>query len=210
MQKLTLTCGITAALLHGVAYLLYNVQAKLGKSSPNAASWSVWAFLATLNALSYFSMNGDVVTSLQFFTGSIACIVTFIYVLAIGKFSGLKAKEWGLCALGFLAVLVWWKYRSATSASIIILIAFLISSWPTLEGVLRNPLKETPRPWTIWTIAFLLTTINVGLRGGRPIAFLAPVLLLLAHGSIAVLSRKKRQERFRLIQLSVSPEPATS
>lgn len=197
MQELTIALGLTAALLHGVAYVLYNVQAKLGKSSPNAASWSVWAFLATLNALSYREMSGDVVAALQFFTGSVACILTFLYVLTIGKFSRLKPKEWGLFALGLLATVVWWKFRSATGANMIVLVAFLISFIPTFEGVWRDPFKETPRSWTLWTLAFLVTTTNVVLRDGKPIALLTPIVLLIAHGSIALLSTQSRKAKFR-------------
>jgi len=131
LQELTIALGVTAALLHGVAYVLYNVQAKLGHSSPNAASWSVWAFLATLNALSYREMSGDIVVTLQFFTGSVACILTFLYVFTIAKFSRLKPKEWDLFALGLLATLAWWKFRSATGANLIVLAAAFISFIPT-------------------------------------------------------------------------------
>lgn len=197
MQELTIALGLTAALLHGVAYVLYNVQAKLGKSSPNAASWSVWAFLATLNALSYREMSGDLVATLQFFTGSVACVLTFLYVLTIGKFSRLKPKEWGLFALGLLATVVWWKLRSATGANMIVLVAFLISFIPTFEGVWRDPFKETPRSWTLWTLALLITTTNVVLRDGKPIALLTPIVLLVAHGSIAILSVQWRKAKFR-------------
>ena len=197
MQELTIALGLTAALLHGVAYVLYNVQTKMGKSSPNAASWSVWAFLATLNALSYREMSGDVVVALQFFTGSVACILTFLYVLTIGKFSKLKPKEWGLFALGLLATLVWWKFRSATGANMIVLVTFLISFIPTFEGVWRDPFKETPRSWMLWTLAFLVTTTNVVLRDGKLVALITPIVLLISHGSIAVLSTQKRKERFR-------------
>lgn len=196
LQELTITLGLTAALLHGVAYVLYNMQAKLGSSKPNAASWSVWAFLATLNALSYREMSGDAVMTLQFFTGSVACILTFLYVLTIGKFSRLKPKEWGLFTLGLLATLVWWKFRSATGANMIILVAFLISFIPTFEGVLRDPFKETPRSWMLWTLAFLVTTINVVLRDGKPVTLLTPIVLFLTHGSIALLSAQSRKAKF--------------
>ena len=199
MQELTIALGLTAALLHGVAFILYNVQTKLGKSSPNVASWSIWAFLATLNALSYREMTGDVVATLQFFTGSVGCILTFLYVLTIGKFSWLKPREWGLFALGILATLVWWKFRSATGANMIVLVAVIISFVPTFEGVWRDPFKETPRSWILWTLAFLVATTNVVLRDGKPIALLTPVVLLIAHGGIAVLSTQKRKERFRQI-----------
>lgn len=206
MQELTIALGVAAALLHGVAYVLYNVQAKLGSSKPNAASWSVWAFLATLNALSYREMSGDAVAALQFFTGSVACILTFLYVLTIGKFSKLEPKEWGLFALGLLATLAWWKFRSATGASVIILVAFLISSIPTFEGVWRDPFRETPRSWALWTLAFLVTTTNVVLRDGKPIALLTPIVLLVVHGSVAVLSTQSRKERFRRIAHDVQEQ----
>ena len=182
LQVLTIALGVGTALLHGVAYALYNVQAKLGQSHPNAASWSVWVFLAALNALSYRAMSGDVVMALQFMTGSVACILTFLYVLTIGKFSKLKPKEWGLFALGLLATLVWWKFRSATGANMIVLVTFLISFIPTFEGVWRDPFRETPRSWMLWTLAFLVTTTNVVLRDGKLVALITPIVLLIAHG----------------------------
>ena len=142
-------------------------------------------------------MSGDVVVALQFFTGSVACILTFLYVLIIGKFSKLKPREWGLFALGLLATLVWWKFRSATGANMIVLVAFFISFIPTFEGVWRDPFKETPRSWMLWTLAFLVTTTNVVLRDGKLIALIAPIVFLIAHGSIAILSTQKRKARFR-------------
>ncbi len=197
MLGITVVLGLTAAALHGIAYVLYNIQTKLGKSQPNAASWSIWAFLATLNALSYREMNGDMVTTLPFFTGSVACILTFFYALTNGKFSWPKPKEWGIFAIGLLSTLVWWYFRSATWANVIVLVAFVISFIPTFEGVLRDPFKETPKSWVLWTVAFLITTVNVVLRWkGQPVALLAPVVLLLAHGSIAVLSTEKRKKSF--------------
>jgi hypothetical protein len=92
-------------------------------------------------------MSGDMVATLQFFTGSVACTLTFIYVLIIGKFSRLKPKEWGLFALGLLATLVLLKFRNATGANMLALAAVLISFYPTFEGVLKNPHRETPYSW---------------------------------------------------------------
>ena len=196
MQELTVALGVTAALLHGAAYVLYIVQTKIGKSSPNEASWRIWAFLATLNALSYYKMSGDIVATLQFFTGSVGCILTFLYALATGKFSRLKTGEWVLFALGLLATLVWWRFRSATGANMIVLFAFLISFIPTFKGVLRDPFKETSYSWTLWTLAFLVTAATVVLRDGKLIALLTPVALSIAHGGVAILSTEKRKRRF--------------
>lgn len=197
MYELTIVLGIMAALLHGVAYVLYNIQAKKGKSKPNIATWVIWAFLAILNAFFFHKMSGDFVTALQFFMGSVACTVTFFYVLITGKFSWPKSDEWAVLALGLVASLVWWIFKSATGANMVVVIAFLISFFPTFKGVWQDPFKEAPLPWLIWTVAFLITTSNVILRWNeQPLALVIPIVLFMTHGGIAILCTNKRKERF--------------
>lgn len=197
MQELTIALGVVAALLSSTAFILYGVQSKIGASSPNAASWGIWAFLATLNAFSFREMTNDTVATLQFFAGSAGCIFTFVYVFIIGRFSRLKQREWAMFALGILATLIWWKFRSATMANMIVLVAFIFSFIPTFDGARRDPFKETPLPWTLWALAFLITTANVVLRDNKSIAFITPVVLFISHGSIAILSSQKRKKLFR-------------
>lgn len=198
MHELTLVLGILAAVLHGAAYVLYIIQTKQGQSKPNVVSWSIWAFLATLNAFLFREVSGDTVAALQFFTGSVAAILTFSFALVMGKFSWLKPIEWTMFVLGLAAAAVWWFLRSVNSAYLIVLVAFIISFIPTFMGVWRDPSKETPRSWIIWTAACVVTTTNVILLwNDEPFALLTPIVLIFAHGSIAVLSRKKRKERFK-------------
>lgn len=204
MEELTIALGVAAALIHGVGYILYNIQTKSGKSVPNVASWSILAFLATLNAFSFNKMSGDLIVTLQFITGSVACTITFFYALGTGKFSWPERKEWICALIGLTAGLVWWKYQNATMASMIILVAFLFSFIPTFRGVLRDPFKEAPIPWIIWTLAFSVTAVNIVLRvklgKAEPIAFVMPTVLFFVHGGIAVLSTKRRKKRFRKIR----------
>jgi hypothetical protein len=197
MQTISLVFGVVAAVLHGAAYVMYNRQAKLGQSQPNPISWSVWTFLAILNASSFTAMS-DWVSSLQFLTGTIACILTFIYVLAIGKFRwpARGAKEWKIFGLGLLAAVVWYVFRSAEGANMIVLVAFVPSFFPTYDGVKEDPHKETALPWWIWTTAFVVTIVNLIIRDQEAIAFVMPAVLLLAHLSIAVLSRDARKATF--------------
>ena len=194
MINLTIFLGVVAALLHGTAYVLYNLQAKAGSSVPNPASWVVWAFLSVLNASSFFSMSGFL-PSLQFLTGSAACITTLIYVIFIGKLSWPTEKEWVILMLGLLGAIVWWEFRSATGGNLITTAAFIISSVPTISGVKENPFKETSRPWTIWTIASIATSINVSLQH-KWWSLVAPVVLTFVHGGVAFLSRGERKKKF--------------
>lgn len=189
--------AVVAALLHGVAYILYNVQTKLGQSKPNIASWSIWTFLAILNALTFKEVSKDFVSSLQFATGSVACSVTFFYVLSIGKFKWPTPHELRLFGLGALATAVWLVLRNSGVASLIITVAFLISFVPTWEGVWRNATTEKPLAWILWTTALTISAVNIFLRGSaHPIAVFGVVSLLIAHGAVAILSRSSRQRRY--------------
>ncbi len=195
MANITVVLGITAALLHGIAYFLYNVQAKRGSSVPVSASWFIWAFLSVLNAFSYREMS-DFVVALQSITGAAACFLTFCYMLFIKKLAWPRGMEWVMLSFGLLASLVWWQFRSATGANMIVLTALVISFIPVYGKVLLDPFKETPLSWTLWSLAFFVTVVNVILRHGKPVTFLTPIVMLIAHAGIALLSRESRKQEF--------------
>ncbi|OGF26047.1 hypothetical protein A2303_04575 [Candidatus Falkowbacteria bacterium RIFOXYB2_FULL_47_14] len=197
-MELATIFGVMAALLHGTSYFLYNLQAKSGKSTPNIASWGIWVFLAALNAFSFREMSGNTVLALQFFTGSGACALTFLYVLSIGKFARPKPREAVVLALGLFSAAVWWIFRSAAGANMIVLLALIISFFPTWEGVWRDPYKETPLTWVLWTAAYGFTIIAVIIKHGQLLSFFTPVACLIMHGAVAILSTEKRKTRFRL------------
>lgn len=198
MEYVRLALGITAAVLHGIAYYLYARQTKLGQSEPNSATWSIWAFLAIANALTYRAMSGDLAGTLQFYVGSVGCLSTFIFTLVIGKFSWPKHwEEWATLAFVFLGCAIWYYFGNAGNASRIVLLAFAISFIPTLDGVIRNPFVETPRSWLIWTIAYVITTVNVTLKPDWQWAsILTPAAFLVAHALVAVLSNEGRKTEF--------------
>ena len=197
MEELGYALGIMAALLHGVAYVWYNIQTKLGQSRPNPASWSIWAFLAILNAWSFLKASNDLAVTLQFIMGSVACFCTFVYVLVIGKFDWPEKGHWVACVIGFVAAVIWWVTDSPTLGNVAIIIAFVISFWPTFSGALRDPHKEGPIPWWIWSIAFAVTLGNTVWRwDGNYWTPIPSAVLLILHFSIVPLSSKRRKQRF--------------
>ncbi|MFH0891151.1 MAG: hypothetical protein V1867_00055 [Candidatus Falkowbacteria bacterium] len=200
MKDLILVIGISAAVLHAVAYILYNLQTKRNQSKPNVASWSIWAFLAILNAFSFHKMSGNALLTLQFFTASVACALTFAHALISGKFAWPKFLEWICLSLGLIAALVWWKFQNATGANMIVIVALIISFIPTWQGVLNDPFIEMPHAWVIWTAAYCLTTLNIVIKDGETILLFAPIARIISHGLVAVLSAKKRKKQFAALK----------
>lgn len=186
--------SISAALLQGLAFIVYLRQVRFGSSVPNPASWTVWAFLATLNALTFWKASGDALATMQFFTGGVMCIAVFVYSLYAGKFAKLDTQAKVVLGIGLVACLVWWVLQDASYANIIVAFGFAVSSYPTIRGVWQNPQNEKSLPWFMWTVAFTLTLANVVTRWkGQYISLIMPIECIVIHGVVTFLVLEDRR-----------------
>lgn len=183
-----------AAILHGVAYAIYLFQVYGGGSVPNPSSWTVWAFLCVLNAVTFWKASKDPLMTAQFFTGSLACIIVWIYALISGKFSGLDAMGWATLISCLLACFVWWLTRKAIYANLVVAGILFVSAIPTIIGTWKDPRVERALPWWLWTFAFTLTFVNVIRRKDREnrrwaLLLVLPVIGIAVHGAVALAAK---------------------
>lgn len=193
MNDIRIALALAAAVMHGTAFFIYARQVKIGSSQPNIATWSITSFLMLLNALTFREMSRDSIATAQLFVGFAGALTIFLYALVRGKFSKPGRTEIYSAAVGFVAVAVWFAFRSAANANTIVLLALLIALWPTWVGVFRNPFVEAPLPWAMWATAYILTTINLSINPDptwQRVALVNPVVAIFAHGVVAVLSSK--------------------
>ena len=195
-MELTSILPIVAAILYLAAVVLYNIQILNGKSKPNAISWGIWALLAIVNAFSYGAMIDNWVAALQFFAGTIACIITFIVGLLKKSYEKPTNWQWAIAAICLVAIFVWILFRSATGANMVVLVAFVFSFIPTLTGVFNDPRKERSLPWAVWTAAFTVTLFNIILLDKEWMAYLIPGGGLLGHALVGLLVMEKRKKVF--------------
>jgi hypothetical protein len=193
MFDLAIVLPVLAAIIHGVGFVKYNLQTKEGSSKPNFVSWFAWAFLATLNALT-FSAATSFVNALTTFVGSAGCIGTFIHALFTGKFKWPDWREWIELALCLAAIVVW-RFYTPTYANLVVLAAFVISFDPTARGVWKNPhLENKVMPWMLWTTAYGLTTVNTYLfQGGMSLNLVMPIVVTACHAIVPMLCTEKRR-----------------
>ncbi len=185
--------SIVAAVLHGVAYVIYLSQVHHGGSVPNPASWTVWAFLAGLNAFSFWKASKDPIATAQFFTGSVACLVVWIYSMIAGRFSALDSVGFGVLYASAVACVVWWA-TEAIYANIVVATIMLISSIPTVQGVWQDGGVERALPWYLWTLAFTITSVNVMHRADKGqsrwwLLMVTPVSCVALHAAVAVAAK---------------------
>lgn len=188
---------VTAALIHGTGFVLYNIQAEKGDSKPNPVSWLLWAFLSTLNAVTFIKLHDNgIIATLQFITGSLGCIGTFGYVLITGKFGWPKWYDVVAAAVGIYGIYVW-KTAGLDRAYLLFVAIIIWSFLPTVWLVLKDPRKEKQTAWWFWTVAFSITAVYVYFfRGGWTTSMIVPIGATLAHGIVPVLVTERRKARW--------------
>ncbi len=192
-MDLAVSLAIFAGVLHIVAFAIYNRQMLHGTSVPNAATWTLWAFLTVLNASSYLVMSGDIVKTILPAASSLACILTFVYAGARGKLSRLDGWDRVALVVGLVSGFVWLRYHSATYANLILQISVAISFVPTCRGVWNDSRVERPAPWFIWSSAYVFSMAVVALRWrGQYEDLVYPLNGLVLHAVVGLLSMRTR------------------
>lgn len=185
--------SLLAAGLHAAGYTIYLVQVYGGGSVPNPSSWSVWAFLTILNALSFWRASKDALATTQFFTGSVMCFMVWMYSLFGGRFSPLDRTGEVVLISCIIACLIWWATQKAIYANLVVAGILLFSSLPTIQGVWQNSGVERALPWYLWTAAFVVTAVNVARRHrGKPrwwLLMVLPITGIVIHGVVAIAAK---------------------
>ena len=196
MNTWAVTLLTTGAFAHGLGYYIYHRQTRRNASKPNPASWFIWSFIAILNAFSFDRMGKSPIDALQFYVGSIACVATFVAAVAMGKVEKPKAQEWKILGIGLVAVAAWVFFKDARLGNYIGLVAYLVSFWPTLCGVFKDPNVETPGSWMIWTFSNGCTFLAMIIQG-KWFSVLTPAVFLVSHALVAQLCSSERKQAFR-------------
>ena len=190
--------GIVAALIHTLAYLDYNSGVLKGTRKPNGPTWIIWATIATLSATSYFSMSGDLAKSALPLMNIGLCIATFGIAWWLKCFKKPSKYDVGALVIGLSAGVIWKIYQSAEYANLILQVAITIGFMPTFLLVWENPRAESPRPWLIWTFAYIVMLVTVMLRWrGQWYDLVYPINSIVLHTAVTTISivRVNRLER---------------
>jgi len=184
--------GYLAGGVHIIGFLIYNWKIINGSAKPNTATWALWAFIAGLNAATYDTMSGDRIKAILSIASGIACLLTFLFALVSGKFKKLDVWDKRVLTLGIIAAGVWFFFKSASYANLLLQGALLISFLPLFKSVWQDPSSEGWLPWVIWVGAYTLSIITVIMRWKGHILDIAyPINGFVLHGIVAWLSLRR-------------------
>lgn len=178
--------------LHLAAFVVYGLRARKGQSKPNFATWSIWVLATGLNCASYFLMSDDWVKALQPLAGAAACFTIFVMALKNGQFELPGTAERVMLLISVTAVIIWFVYRDASYANMVLQSAFVVSFIPTLRQIWRKPQDESALPWFMWGGAYLLLILTVAVRWqGNALELVYPVNSFFWHTLAGVLALRR-------------------
>lgn len=185
--------SILAALFDVVAYVFYFFHIYGGSTLPNSATWTIWVFLAALNALTFWKASNDALATLQFFVGASMCVVIFLYSLGAGRFTPLGVIDSGVLIFCVVVCVVWYLTRNALYANLVLVAVEAISVYPLMAGIVMRPAIERPHAWIFWTGAFIVTSVNVYIRSQdayprkRVLLMAMPLSGIISHAAVVCL-----------------------
>jgi hypothetical protein len=181
-----------AVFLNTVGYFLYFFQIKKGESNPKLVTWGLWSLLSILNFASYREMT-NFIYSLQFFSDAVLCIVIFFYAYFHKNMKVWNKEDSVVALLGILSMIYWWQFKEASFANIIICLCYIVSFYPTIKEVRKNPNTENPVSWYICALAYGFTSYEVYLdEDSQQVDFLSPILLLILHLLVALFAKRRK------------------
>jgi len=190
---ISIIIGVLIGVMHLFGYWTYYRTSSLHKeTSPNTASWSIWAFGSVVNLLTYSSMSNDWVKDILPAVCGFCCIVVFVCYLRQEKFQKLGLTDILIFSFDVLATIVWLVADSALIGNMACQLGTVISFYPIIRETLKDPKKERPLAWTVWSIAYGLDIVLVTIRWTQWGDVVYPATCFVLHVLMAVISTKRR------------------
>lgn len=178
-----------------VAYFIYNSQILFGNAKPSIAAWLVFGFLVILNTSTYLKMSGDWTMSVLPILGALANIITTIIVVVKGgELGSLSSTDRIILVIGVLAGLVWWWFKNAGYANVIVMAAVVVGFIPIYTGFYYGTIRENPLAWSVWTASYAVGTWVVFRRWKEKpekknrLELVYPVVSGILHFSVGVIA----------------------
>lgn len=186
--------AISSGLLHLVGYSLYAKGIFSGNIKPNAASWSIWAFSAVLEGLSYIYVTNDVYKNILPIICTISSIALVVACFFRGSFKPLTSFEKKIVALDIIIMVIWYLTESSFIANLLLVITAVISFVPIIKDTRDDPYSEDATPWFVWSLAYTFQLIVVVGRWQKWEDLLYPLVFLVLHLLVAFYARNSRRK----------------
>lgn len=173
--------GIGAGIFSLLGFIPYIITIFQGKTRPNRASWSIWASLGIVLAVSNYSAGAR--ETMWLLTAYAACQIT-IAILSLKHGEGGWNTFDRTCLFGaFISIVLWQLYDSPLIAISISIAIDSLGALPTIKKSYLEPESEDLFSWMMFWIA---GTLNICALSQLSIELVAQPIYLFSFNSIVV------------------------
>lgn len=181
MIELRNILGLCAGIFSFLGFIPYIITIFQGKTRPNRASWTIWASLGIVLAISNYSAGAR--ETMWLLTAYAVCQITIaILSLQYGE-GGWNAFD-GTCLLGaFFSIILWQLFNSPLIAITISIAIDSLGALPTIKKSYLQPETEDLFSWMMFWVA---GTLNICALSQWSIELAAQPVYLFTFNSIVV------------------------
>jgi hypothetical protein len=183
--------GVLIGVIHLLGYWIYykGSHSKENPIRPEPMSWLIWAFGSFVNLASYSLLSGDMVKDILPLVCSLACVYIFVdqWIQRGKKLEKMTKEGISMFSLDAGSMFIGFITRSALVANICCQIGTVASFIPMLRATAKDPTREKPLPWIIWSIAYGLDVILVISRWEKWGDVVYPATCLVLHVLMVVI-----------------------
>lgn len=180
--------GILTILIGLVSYSFYFRDIFKGKTKPDAFSWLIWGFLASIIFFAQIIKGGGAgawVTALTAFMCLLIAITTFLR--GDGRIKVIDAVSLSGAAVGIFL----WKYTNDPLAAVILITTVdMVGFVPTFKKSFRNPYEETVITFSLNGLKFAVAF--AALQSFNTVTWLYPAANVLMNGSLVTMLLLRR------------------
>jgi hypothetical protein len=115
-----------------------------GKSKPNLVTWGLWAFAPLVATGAAFSANADGWATVRIFISGFGPLLVFIFAFIVRQsYWKLSRFDYACGVLSIIAILVWVVANSPLAAILLLAVADLFATLPTIIKAWKYPETET-------------------------------------------------------------------
>jgi hypothetical protein len=189
-MDLALILGVASGLIQIGGYVVYGQTALKDENEPNAGSWAMWAFGSLVSAGSYFQMtNGDLAKNILPIACCLSCVALFGLCKLKNKIRKLERFDVWMFAVDVTITTFWIFSSDPITSNLLFQASTFISFLPIIKTANKD--NEKPLAWWLWSAAYALEVIVVGLHWEKWQDVVYPALCLLLDIWVAILATRR-------------------
>ncbi len=191
MDILVGTLGVLAGLVQLAGYWQYHKAMQLKGNKPSPASWFMWAVDGGVDLFIFAMLTKDWEKNFLSSVCAIAAIAVFVQIWRRERTLRLSKSDYAFVVMNGLLVAFYVATRNPFISNALLGVSLAIAFTPNLFAVWSDPNSESPQPWFIWTLAYVLLTLVIVLEWQNWWELIYPVTSIVLTGAVGLIASFK-------------------